>query len=65
MKTLNRVQLMGYVGNKPEIRFTPAGVKVAIMSLATNDCNDKKAEKQQRACWHRVIFWAPLADAVE
>lgn len=66
MKSLNRVQLMGHVGHKPEIKFTSAGAKVASLSLATNDYSkDKKGEKQQRTCWHRIIFFAPLADLVE
>jgi single-strand DNA-binding protein len=66
MKSLNRVLLMGHVGHKPEIKFTPAGAKVASLSLATNEYwKDKKGEKQQRTCWHRIIFWSPLADVVE
>ena len=66
MRNINRVELMGNVGKDPEVRFTPGGVKVATLSLATNEFwRNQKGENYQRTDWHRVVVWDPLASVVE
>ena len=48
MKSLNRIELIGYVGADPEIRTTAEGTKVAKLTLATN----RKSGKEEVADWH-------------
>ena len=65
-RSLNKVMLIGNVGNDPEIRMTPSGVKVAKVSLATNRTfQDRSGQQQERTEWHRLSFWRGLADVVE
>jgi single-strand DNA-binding protein len=56
---LNRVMLIGNVGQDPEIRSTQGGVSVATLSLATSErWTDKQSgEKKERTEWHRVVVW--------
>lgn len=68
MANLNRVQLMGHLGQDPESRATPNGKSVANLSLATSErWNDKATgEKREKTEWHRVVMFERLADlAVE
>ncbi|MGC9272237.1 single-stranded DNA-binding protein, partial [Acidiphilium sp.] len=57
--SMNRVTLIGNLGNDPEIRVTQAGGKVASMSLATSESwTDKRSgERQERTEWHRIVVW--------
>jgi len=63
---VNKVILVGNVGQDPDIRSTQAGVEVALLSVATNESwTDKTTgEKKQRTEWHRVVFFAGLAGVV-
>lgn len=63
---INKVILVGHVGNAPEVRQTTDGSTFATLSLATNETwKDKQTgEKQERTEWHRVIFFRQLADIV-
>ncbi len=61
--SVNKVILVGHIGNKPEGRYTPSGTSTASFSLATNESwidNDK--EKKERTEWHNIIAWNKLAD---
>jgi single-strand DNA-binding protein len=65
-RSLNKVMLIGNVGSDPEIRTTPSGTKMAKMSLATNrSFQDRSGQTQEKTEWHRLTFWARLADIVE
>ncbi|HET9986472.1 MAG TPA: single-stranded DNA-binding protein [Longimicrobiales bacterium] len=65
-RSLNKVMLIGNVGNEPEVRSTPGGNKVAKLSLATNRTfSDRNGQQQEKTEWHRLTFWAKLADLVE
>lgn len=67
MSTLrNKVQLIGNVGNTPEIINLESGKKLAKFSLATNE-NYKNAqgEKVTETQWHNLIAWNKTADIVE
>lgn len=59
MNGLNRVQLLGNVGQAPEIRSTTAGGRIANFSLATNESwKDKvSGEKKERVEWHRIVVF--------
>jgi single-strand DNA-binding protein len=62
----NRVQLIGNVGNDPEIKTLENGKKLAHLTLATNDryTNDK-GEKVEQTEWHRVTAWGKTAEIIE
>jgi single-strand DNA-binding protein len=60
--SVNKVLLIGRLGNNPEIRYTPSGAAVANFNMATNESwNDKNGQKQERTEWHRIVVWGKLA----
>jgi single-strand DNA-binding protein len=62
----NKVQLIGNLGAKPEIRTTESGKKLARFSLATNeDYRNAKGEKVRETQWHNLIAWGKVADIAE
>ena len=67
MSTLrNKVQLIGNVGNMPEITNLDSGKKVAKFSIATNESyKDSKGEKVTNTQWHTIVAWGKIADIVE
>jgi single-strand DNA-binding protein len=67
MSTLkNKVQLIGNVGNEPEITNLDSGKKVAKFSIATNEFyKDSNGEKVQNTQWHNIVAWGKIADIVE
>lgn len=67
MSTLkNNVQLIGNVGNEPEITNLDSGKKVAKFSLATNESyKDSKGEKVTNTQWHSIVEWGKVAVIVE
>jgi len=61
--SVNKVILLGRLGQNPEVRHTPSGASVANFSLATNETwMDKNGQKQERTEWHRIVVWGKLAD---
>jgi single-strand DNA-binding protein len=65
-RSLNKVMLIGNVGNDPEIRATSSGARVAKVSLATNRTfQDRSGQQQERTEWHRLTFFGRLVDIVE
>ena len=67
MSTLkNKVQLIGNVGNEPEITTLESGKKVAKFSIATNESyKDSKGEKVTNTQWHNIVAWGKIAEIVE
>jgi single-strand DNA-binding protein len=64
--SVNKVLLIGRLGNNPEIRYTNTGTAVANFNLATSESwNDKQGAKQERTEWHRVVVWGKLAELCE
>jgi single-strand DNA-binding protein len=62
----NRVQLIGNVGNEPEIKTFDGGKKVVNFTLATNESyKNDKGEKVEQTEWHRVSAWGNVADIIE
>lgn len=63
---VNKVILIGNLGNDPEVRYTPSGSAVANVNLATSETwRDKQSgELQDRTEWHRVVFFNRLAEIV-
>lgn len=62
----NRVQLIGNVGNDPEIKTLENGKKLAHITIATNDhYKNDKGEKVEQTEWHRVTAWGKTAEIIE
>lgn len=71
-RSLNKVMLIGNVGNEPEVRATPNGARVAQFNLATTRAwSGPGGDKQEKTEWHRCVLWngrasgGGLADVVE
>ena len=71
-RSLNKVMLIGNVGNDPEVRATPNGARVAQFNLATTRTwNGPGGDRQEKTEWHRCVLWngrasgGGLADVVE
>lgn len=67
MSTLkNKVQLIGHVGNDPEIKSFDGGKKLAKLSIATNESyKNDKGEKVEETQWHSLVAWGKTADIIE
>ena len=62
----NKVQLIGHVGQEPEIKTFGEGKKVANITLATNESyTNAKGEKVEDTQWHKVKAWGKVADIIE
>ena len=62
----NRVQLIGNLGNDPEVVNLDSGRKLAKFSLATNDSyKNAKGEVIKETQWHHVIAWGKTAEIIE
>lgn len=60
---INKVILVGNLGQDPELKYTQAGTAVANLSVATNRVwKDRDGNKQEETEWHRVIVWAQTAE---
>ena len=69
-RSLNKVMLIGNLGQEPEVRSTASGTRVATLSLATSrKWNTPSGERQEKTEWHRVVLWnnrsSGLADLAE
>ena len=62
----NKVQLIGNVGNDPEMTVLESGKKVIRFSLATNEnYKNAKGEKVQSTDWHNMVAWNKTAEIIE
>lgn len=61
---INKVILIGNLGKDPETRFTPDGLAICNLTLATTESwkDRKTGEQQERTEWHRVVMYARLAE---
>ena len=64
---VNKVILVGYLGQKPEMRYTATQTAVANLSIATTESwKDKESgENRDKTEWHRVVFFGNLAEIAE
>lgn len=67
MKTLrNKVQLIGNVGQDPEIKNLESGKKLANFSMATNEYyRNSNGDKVQETQWHTIVCWGKTAEIIE
>lgn len=64
--SVNKVILIGNLGNDPEVRYLESGQAVANFSLATNRAyTTKDNERREETEWHRVVLWGKLAEIAE
>ncbi len=62
----NKVQLIGNLGNTPEIKTLETGKKMARFSVATNEIyRNAKGEKVTETHWHNLVVWGKMADIAE
>lgn len=63
---INKVILIGNLGKDPEMRYTPTGLAIANITLATSEAwKDKQTgENVERTEWHRIVFYQRLAEIV-
>ena len=65
-RSLNKIMLIGNVGNDPDVRTTSSGTPVANMSPATTrKWKDGSGEPKEKTEWHRLTVWGKLADVVK
>jgi single-strand DNA-binding protein len=61
--SVNKVILVGRLGQNPEVRYTPSGAAVANFSVATSEnWMDKSGQKQERTEWHKIVVWGKTAE---
>ena len=64
---INKVILIGNLGQDPEVRFTPSGTAVANLNLATTDTwmDRQSGQRQERTEWHRVVMFNKTAEIAQ
>ena len=61
--SVNKVIIVGNLGQDPEGRFTPQGTAVTNLSVATNESwKNQSGEYQDRTEWHRVVMYGKMAE---
>ncbi len=62
----NKVQLIGNLGNAPEVKTTESGKKLARFSVATNESyRNANGEKVTETTWHNLVAWGKVAEIAE
>ena len=60
---VNKVILVGNLGNDPDVKYTQGGMAITRISLATTSVRkDKDGNQQERTEWHRVVFFGKLGE---
>jgi single-strand DNA-binding protein len=60
---INKVILVGNLGNDPEMKYTTGGQAVARFNIATSESwTDKSGQKQERTEWHKIVVWGKLGE---
>ena len=64
---VNKVILIGNLGQDPEVRFTPSGTAVANVNLATTDTwmDRQSGQRQERTEWHRLVMFNKTAEIAQ
>lgn len=63
MSSLNKVQLIGNLGNDPDTKYTASGVCITTISIATTEkWKDRDGNQQEKTAWHRVKMWNKLGE---
>ena len=62
MSSLNKVLIMGRLGQDPELRYTANRTAVATLNIATTESWSRDGERQENTEWHRVVVWSRQAE---
>lgn len=63
MSSLNKVQIIGRLGQDPEVRYTGGNTAVANLNVATTErYKDKSGQQQESTEWHKIVCWGRLAE---
>ncbi|MBC62509.1 MAG: single-stranded DNA-binding protein [Zetaproteobacteria bacterium] len=62
MASLNKVIVMGNLGQDPELRYTQSQTAVCTLNIATTEVWSKDGQRQEQTEWHRVIVWNRQAE---
>lgn len=66
MQTNNKVQLLGHLGNNPEVRTLEDGNKIAKLRIATNEpYRNSEGKRIANTQWHNLVAWAATAEFAE
>ena len=62
--SLNRATVIGYLGQDPQLRYTPQGTPVCTLSVATDESytNKQTGERKEAVEWHRIVVWGKLGE---
>lgn len=64
--SVNRVIIVGNLGQEPEVKTTASGKKITNLSIATSETfNDREGQRQERTEWHRIVLFDKLAELAE
>ena len=65
VRSMNKVILIGRLGNDPELKYTPNGTAQAQISLATSEkWKDSDGNQKEKTEWHRIVAWRRQAEFV-
>lgn len=62
MSSVNKVLLIGNLGQDPEVRYTDSGTPVGNFSIATTSKFKKGDEWQEQTEWHKIVVWGKTAE---
>jgi single-strand DNA-binding protein len=64
-RTLNKVMIIGNVGNDPELKYTPSKIPVINFRMATSETRrDKSGNVIENTDWHSIVAWRGLAEVI-
>lgn len=62
MSSVNKVFIMGRLGQDPEVRYTQNKIPVATLNVATTEFWTKEGQRQEQTEWHRIVVWNRQAE---
>ena len=60
--SLNKVMLIGRLGQEPELKYTQSGQAVTNFSLATDEGYTRDGQKVEKTEWHKIVVWGKQAE---
>jgi len=60
--SLNKVQIIGRLGQDPEVKYTQNGQAVTSFSMATDEGYTHDGKKVEKTEWHRIVAWGKIAE---
>jgi len=63
MSSINRVELLGYLGRDPEMRYLPSGKGLCTFSIATSESFEGQKGRVEKTEWHKIVVFGPTGEA--